>query len=192
MLYIGIVHRVCYPGYDSFSGFFSRDLYSFPFFCPRATHADIHADILPVPRAGPAALTFTRSFSTTLLYALRACAHVTRPKSVERRIRRDTEESSLESATHQRDGTRTRRSTAPRPTVWHSTVTQPQRSQSRSSSTGSRRPSWRCSRDHEGAERGQCPDIGPPRLPPERGQCPAYPSPTTPHRYDITAWYPRH
>ena len=128
-----------------------------------------------------------------LLYAgARACAHVTRPKSVERRIRRDTEESSLESATHTRDGTRTRRSTAPRPTVWHSTVTQPQRSQSRSSSTGSRRPSWRCSRDHEGAERGQCPDIGPPRLPPERGQCPAYPSPTTPHRYDITAWYPRH
>ena len=86
MLYIGIVHRVCYPGYDSFSGFFSRDLYSFPFFCPRDTrrHTCRHT-------AGAASRPRRTYIYTVFLYYATVCtARVRTRDTTEERRETDT------------------------------------------------------------------------------------------------------
>ena len=103
MQYIGIVHRVCYPGYDGFSQGFIILLFSYmicilsildssqPFSWARDSRHTAASRHL-----------HTSHRLSLLLYAgARACAHVTRPKSVERRgyrTRHETRESSLERA----------------------------------------------------------------------------------------------
>ena len=89
--------------------------------------------------------------------------------SCTREIERSRRDTRVRERTHTQRHTHT---TARRPTVWHGTATQPPRSPSHSSSsTGSRRPSWRC-RGDLGGGRGEFPTAyrrPTPRPPPQSG-----------------------
>ena len=91
--------------------------------------------------------------------------------SCTREIERSRRDTRVRERTHTQRHTHT---TARRPTVWHGTATQPPRSPSRSSSTGSRRPSWRCRGDLGSGEGNSPPTAGlplAPHLSPVRHHC---------------------